>query len=209
MAELGTGQAREEVRKLLLDDDGVQDTEITLSTGKLLGIFFALVIVCSVFFTMGYLLGRSTSNGSRTEIVGTVTTSSVGSAGKPSAANKPPDVPPPAASPDAQSAQAQTGGSTSSAAAPALGQTGAASAPTEIKANPNGTYTVQVAAVSKQDDAEILVAALRKKQYPVFIAGAPGDALFHVQVGPFSDPKDAETMRSRLAGDGYNAIVKH
>ena len=66
----------------------------------------------------------------------------------------------------------------------------------------------QVAAVSKQEDADILVSALRKKQYPVFVASAPGDALFHVQVGPFSDPKDAEAMRTRLLGDGYNPIVK-
>jgi DedD protein len=29
-----------------------------------------------------------------------------------------------------------------------------------------------------------------------------------VQVGPFSDRKDAEAMRTRLSGDGYNAIVK-
>ena len=36
----------------------------------------------------------------------------------------------------------------------------------------------------------------------------PGDPLFHVQVGPFTDKKDAEAMRTRLAGDGYNAIVK-
>ena len=67
---------------------------------------------------------------------------------------------------------------------------------------------VQVAAVSKQEDAEILVTALRKKQYPVFIANAAGDPLFHVQVGPFTDRKDAEAMRTRLSGDGYNAIVK-
>ncbi len=68
---------------------------------------------------------------------------------------------------------------------------------------------VQVAAVSKQEDAEILVNALRKKQYPVFtVANVPGDSLFHVQVGPFADPREAESMRSRLAGDGYNAIVK-
>lgn len=68
---------------------------------------------------------------------------------------------------------------------------------------------VQVAAVSKQEDADILVNALRKKQYPVFVVpSVPGDSLFHVQVGPFSDSKDAEAMRSRLAGDGYNAIVK-
>jgi DedD protein len=199
MTESGTQQTREEVRKLLLDDDGSQDTEIVLSTGKLLGIFFALVVVCSVFFTMGYLLGRSTSYGSRTQIVGTVTTGG-SAAGKPSAVNKAPETPPPAPS----SAQpTQTAAATGSAPSPGSGQA------TEIKASPNGSYTVQVAAVSKQEDAEILVSALRKKQYPVFMAGGSGDALFHVQVGPFSDPKDAETMRSRLASDGYNAIVKH
>ena len=67
---------------------------------------------------------------------------------------------------------------------------------------------VQVAAVSKHEDAEILVSALQKKQYPVFIANVPGDPLFHVQVGPFSDPKDAESMKNKLSSDGYNAIVK-
>lgn len=194
MTESGTQQTREEVRKLLLDDDGTQDTEIVLSTGKLLGIFFALVVVCSVFFTMGYLLGRSTSYGRRTQIVGTVTTGG-SAAGKPSAANT---TPPPAPASTQPTQTAAAAGS-----APASGQA------TEIKANPNGAYTVQVAAVSKQEDAEILVSALRKKQYPVFMAGSSGDALYHVQVGPFSDPKDAETMRSRLASDGYNAIVKH
>lgn len=204
MSEMGTGQAREDLRRQLLDDDGVQDTEITLSTGKLLGIFFALVIVCSVFFTMGYLLGRSTSNGSRTEIVGTVT-SSGSSAGKPSAANKTPDSPPTVSSPGAAAQQVAS----NSAGSASSGQQGSSSAPTEIKASPNGTYTVQVAAVSKKEDADILVSALLKKQYPAFSASSASDALFHVQVGPFVDPKDAETMRSRLAGDGYNAIVKH
>ena len=67
---------------------------------------------------------------------------------------------------------------------------------------------VQVAAVSKQEDAEILKTALQKKQYPVFIATTAGDPLFHVQVGPFTDRKDAEVMKTRLAADGYGAIVK-
>ena len=69
--------------------------------------------------------------------------------------------------------------------------------------------TAQVAAVTKQEDAEALVNALRRKNYPVFLMASSGtDKLFHVQVGPFSEPKDAETMRAKLAGDGYNAIVK-
>jgi cell division protein FtsN len=29
-----------------------------------------------------------------------------------------------------------------------------------------------------------------------------------VQVGPYAELKDAEAMRARLIGDGYNPIVK-
>ena len=72
------------------ETDQVQDTEITLSTGKLLGIFFALAVICGVFFTMGYLLGKSTSAGGRTEIVATVPSGS--SASKPNAGNKTPEA---------------------------------------------------------------------------------------------------------------------
>lgn len=200
--------------------DEVRDTEITLSTGKLLGIFFALAIVCGVFFTMGYLLGKSTSAGGRTEIVATVPSSS---AGKPYAGNKTPEAvtqtcPPgspncapvsstadmnqSAKSSDQQtSAQQSSGGKTSD-------QSTAQSTSADVKSGAASSFMVQVAAVSKQEDAEILVTALRKKQYPVFIANAAGDPLFHVQVGPFTDRKDAEAMRTRLSGDGYNAIVK-
>ena len=35
-----------------------QDTEITLGTAKLLGLFFGLVIVCAVFFALGYRCRR-------------------------------------------------------------------------------------------------------------------------------------------------------
>jgi hypothetical protein len=202
MAELGTGR----VKSSLLDDlDETRDTEITLGTGKLLGIFFALTILCAVFFTMGYLLGKSTVAGGRTDIVGTVP-SGGNAAGKPSAVNKAPEAAQPVSSPEVTSQQASAPAPGTSAAAP---QASPAPAANDIKSNINGTYTVQVAAVSKQEDADILATALRKKQYPVFIASATGDALFHVQVGPFSTQQDADTMRNRLSADGYNAIVKH
>ena len=38
------------------DSDQLHDTEITLSTGKLLIIFFSLSIICAVFFTVGYAM---------------------------------------------------------------------------------------------------------------------------------------------------------
>jgi cell division septation protein DedD len=66
---------------------------------------------------------------------------------------------------------------------------------------------VQVAAVSKQEDGEALVDALKKKQYPAFSSPGP-DKLFHVQVGPFAEVKNAEEMRTKLMSDGYNPILK-
>ena len=62
--------------------------------------------------------------------------------------------------------------------------------------------------MSKQEDADALVGALKKKGYPVFIADATSDKFFHVQIGPFADIKDAEAMRTRLTADGYNPILK-
>jgi cell division septation protein DedD len=67
---------------------------------------------------------------------------------------------------------------------------------------------VQVAAVSKQEDADALVEALKGHQYAAFISSQPSDKLFHVQVGPFADIKDAEATRAKLVSDGYNPILK-
>ena len=200
--DLGTRQVKEDF------EDQVQDTEITLGTGKLLGIFFAVVIVCAVFFTMGYLLGKSTATGGRTEIVGAGPTGG-SAAGKPSAVAKTPEAPAPTPSPDAQTSPSSGTSSAASNAASANAPATSTAPATEIKSSPNGTFMVQVAAVSKQEDAEILKSALQKKQYPVFVANSTADALYHVQVGPFSNQQDADTMRNRLSADGYNAIVKH
>jgi cell division septation protein DedD len=77
-----------------------------------------------------------------------------------------------------------------------------------VAAPPLNAYYVQVAAVSKTEDAEALVDALKKKQYPAFSTNTPTDKLIHVQVGPYSDIKDAEAMRAKLVSDGYNPILK-
>jgi DedD protein len=92
---------------------------------------------------------------------------------------------------------------------PAPDQAAAASAPDPSIAMPTAAYFVQVAAVSKQEDADSLVDALKKKQYPAFVAATiTTDKLFRVQVGPFSEVKDAEAMRTRLIADGYSPILK-
>ena len=195
-----------------------QDTEIMLGTGKLLGIFFVLVAICGTFFGLGYALGRnsgpmalqngatSTVNSSGTKPGAGVTVSAprvVATSPEISTSAQVEQTPPPPAPADEPSASTQPAASVVPVAASSK------SSPTASDGAPGGNITVQVAAVSKQEDADVLVAALRRKNYPVFVApGASIDNLYHVQIGPFAELKDAEAMKSKLASDGYNAIVK-
>ncbi len=187
----------------------VRDTEITLGTGKLLGIFFGLVIICAVFFGLGFSMGRSSVKSTLT-LEETPTTAQVaGNTGQKNGAGTP-DRAPVANEAAANQSTDDPPQQTPVVASPAA-QTSNAPSPEMVKGtslSPNGNYAVQVAAVSKQEDADALVDALKKKAYPVFIASATSDKLFHVQVGPYSDIKDAEATKAKLTGDGYNPIVK-
>lgn len=73
---------------------------------------------------------------------------------------------------------------------------------------PSGAIMVQIAAVTHQEDANVLVSALRQRGYSVSIRNEPQDKLLHVQVGPFASRDAARVMRSKLLADGYNAILK-
>jgi DedD protein len=185
-----------------------KDTEITLGTGWMLTLFFAIVVVCAGFFAIGFSLGRKSSllginsaPGSSGEPASIV----VGASGNNSGANRavstgqgssdepaePASAPSPTASPADQSAANHP--SASAAAAPSA----------------TGGYFVQVAAVTREEDADALVEALKKKQYSAFSAkNSSADKFYHVQVGPYSEFKEAEAMRNRLISDGYNPILK-
>lgn len=192
-----------------------EDTEITLGTGKLLVLFFGLVAICAVFFALGYSLGRKSepalaaaSTAALPQASSNVAKASSGSAAPPMTFYKAveqketnPELTPP---PDNK-----TDNSTASTAAAAQTQANQPASVDPSTTVPSGGYFVQVAAVSKQDDAQALVDALKKKDYPAFIASQNNsDKLFRVQLGPFVEPKDAETMRTKLIGDGYSPILK-
>lgn len=212
--------------------DENQEHEETTGTGRLLFLFLGMVVLCAVFFGLGYSLGKNSipAVAQAAEPVPTVAQGgpkpsplNPGEAGaqvqtpstdqltfyksveqkdqpalaaKPSPGEATPQVNTPAAKEEARLAAA-------------VGMTPAAATPPATATAPAAGYTVQIAAVSRKEDADALVKALSKKQYPVFVAGVTADKLFHVQVGPFSDLKEAEAMKARLAGDGYKPIVKH
>ena len=208
-----------------------QDQEVTLGTGRLLGLFFGLVIVCALFFSMGFSLGRK----SAAEPVLAAGTAVIHTSG----ATKPsPTVPETPVKPDCASGgecppdngarsssdeltfykaveQNEPKAKLESPAKPPAPQASTRtieSKPTTPEATKPVSlsvgYLVQVAAVTKQDDADALVNALRKKNYPVLTTNGPTDKFYHVQVGPFRDVREAESMRSKLTGDGYNPILK-
>jgi cell division septation protein DedD len=67
---------------------------------------------------------------------------------------------------------------------------------------------VQIAAVSRPEDANVLVSALRQRGYGVVVRSEPQDKLLHVQVGPFANRVQAAAIKEKLLSDGYNAIIK-
>jgi DedD protein len=186
------------------------DTEITLGTGKMLVLFFGLVLLCALFFGMGFTMGKNSVR-SAPELLATP------SGARPSAANQTTQASAPQGqmSAPANSAPADNG---SAGANPPAQQAPANSTDQNAQAGQSGTtaqgtasgpgYFVQVAAVSKQEDADALVEALKGHQYQAFVAAPGADKLFHVQVGPFADIKDAEATRAKLVADGYNPILK-
>jgi len=202
-----------------------QDTEITLGTAKLLGLFFGLVVTCAVFFALGYTLGRKSDASLPATTVAALPTANGTKPARSGAAPAAPmtfykAVEQQSANPQLTPAAAVATTTDGAAAQPSAGQAADSSSGTSSQdqrsASPDpmapipGTgYFVQVAAVSKQDDAEALVDALKKKQYPAFVANSSTtDKLFRVQVGPFGDIKEAEGMRARLINDGYSPILK-
>ena len=201
----------------LHDHDSSGDREISVGTSSIVGIFFVLALICAAFFGIGYTLGRrqsqpatfsapvaattassvskpspgspakddSASSGSSSEAASA--TSPSPSVAVPVAPSKPVDVP-------------EATGSRAVKATPAL--------PVAVPAGPGASIMVQIAAVSHHEDADVLISALSRRGYTVAIRQEPQDKLFHVQIGPFANRKEADAMRQRLLADGYNAIVK-
>src|SRR5215469_17326514 len=75
--------------RLGIDETGeMADTEITLGTGKLLGIFFTAAVVCALFFGLGFNLGRASAPQPDPNVV-TALPANGSNAAKPSAATHP------------------------------------------------------------------------------------------------------------------------
>ena len=230
-----------------------EDSDVTIGPGKLLGLFFMLVVICGVFFAIGYSLGKTSAHeqalNDKSPLSASLSAPAVGdsSAAKPSAAvntkneqpsssdteqdgeQEEPDLtffdavkgdPKAAGAHDAAAAAAKPGQkketgqvTVASSAPPAPVMPVAQASPTtktttsaEVKPPMSGSFVVQIAAVTREEDAAALAGALRKKNFSVFVVNNPAvhDKFYHVQVGPFASLQDADAMKAKLMGEGYN-----
>ena len=190
------------------NEDG--EFELILGNRQLLSVFFIVVILLGVFFTMGYIVGRNS---------GTVTAELTPA---PVVDGRLPATEAPAKAPEATPAPAPSTPTETVPQQPAPATPAAEREPEppkrEPKAEPRtasgshpaaGQTYLQLAATS-QHEADIMVDVLRKKSFRAMAAEIdekPGT--FRVLVGPITDTT-ANKMRADLQGAGFpgNAAIR-
>jgi DedD protein len=204
-------------------DPNRADREISLGTPTILGLFFVLALAFAAVFSIGYTMGHHSAPPT-TAAVDPATGLAVTNAAKPSAGSssshpiatpvsQSTDAPPASAAPVQTATVPLNPPASTSTPEPHLEPRTSnlepvPTQPATSNLQPTTAFMVQVAAVSSQDVADILLSSLQKKGYSVAIHHEPQDKLLHVQIGPFADKKEAEAMRQRVLADGFNAIVK-
>lgn len=177
--------------------------------------FLALVALCAVFFSLGYVVGYNERASNPPLVAEHVA---------PPTENVPALPPPGSRSAATSSSEARQAGTKEEAA---QAQSSSPSADTGVPASSAPAFskppgpastaagagiTIQVAASHARQDAEALARILKGRGYPVFIVtpedARAGDSLFRVQVGPYPSREDAEKVRQKLVDEGFRPFIK-
>lgn len=191
-------------------------SDVTLGAGHVAGIFLGFVVLCGIFFTLGYVLGRDHTSTPVSQSQPALDSGANQNQADPNAAKTRWDFYP-----------NKKGGGSGTAATPGLtpttGGSSAESGPVSMEPKPahlriqdkppvlaggTGGVSLQVAALSNQSDALALAGFLKQKGYPAFAWGPAPDRLYHVQVGPYPNTKAAEAAKTKLEAEGFKSIVK-
>jgi len=198
-----------------------------LESRHLVGLFLGVVLLCGVFFTLGYIMGH-------TQYDTSVHAADV-AAPKPALSSAPspksePEVDRPAAPsvnewdfyskkpddrlysssgsspsqpPDGPSRDPQPRASAKPAIAPAR-MPAHFEAPHMLK----NSIVLQIAALRRAGDALALADALEQRRFPAFVVTPAADPYYRVQVGPYGSESAAEAAKRALDHQGFKAIIK-
>lgn len=188
--------------------------EVLLGNKQLLSIFFIVVILLGVFFTMGYILGKnSAAPGKPSTIAAKPPAESSGAPASTTSAfsqdQSKDDVRPlveNATAPAPAPAKTQP-------AVPAATQAQAPEPPkkavaSKIDSEPlSGKTYLQVAAV-KRPMAELVAEVLQKKGFHCILVQHPTEPVYRVLVGPAADADAVTKLRQDLEKAGFKAIAR-
>lgn len=180
--------------------------EVVLEDRHLFAAFLAVVLLCALFFTLGFILGRNQ---------GAAQQASAPTEKKPPAANQPAG---PAAGDlsfyDRVGSKPANENLKPSSAPPAATTTPspATAKPTSPNqaspsANAAGPFYVQVAALREEPDAKRLAQDLEKLGFSAVIRPPKGDALYRVLVGPLENEELAAAAKRRLEAHGFRPMI--
>jgi DedD protein len=213
--------------------NGKRGGDRILESRHLVGLFLGVVLLCGVFFTLGYVMGRTQYGGAVHAADPPPKYSAPVAIPPKSASKEAPAMPPakPSADPGWDFYPNKTADNRLEAAAPAKGAPPAPAAanknsnsvaPASVKVvNPKepprfqapvlgkNSIVLQVAAIKQQRDALDMADVLQKKKFPSFVASSPADSFYHVQVGPYPDLASAENAKRALEQLGFKSIIKH
>jgi DedD protein len=200
-----------------------------LESRHLVGLFLGVVLLCGVFFTLGYVMGRNQFGGSVHASDSTIR-NVPSSSPKPKAAEQPgPTAPdwdfypngnkkdtdhltqpaPPvksAAAPSATAKPVPPAGAPPVATRPAANDT--KNPRLQPQATPKSGILLQIAALRRQGDALEMAEAIQQKKFPCFVVTPSSDNYYRVQVGPYQDIASAEAAKRSLEQLGFKPIIK-
>jgi cell division septation protein DedD len=201
-----------------------------LESRHLIVLFLGIVLLCGVFFTLGYVIGHNQYDGAvQAAEAPEATVPLVPKASKlPSTdgaraaspapvnnewdfysknasnhlepAEKPSSPPVPSAKPLDKENSAPP--------AAEIAKTVPVSARFQPPRMLKGSVVLQVAAVTHQSDAIAMADALQRKKFSAFVLAPSGDNFYRVQVGPYRDQRSAEAAGKALERAGFKAIIK-
>jgi septal ring-binding cell division protein DamX len=203
-----------------------------LESRHLVGLFLGVVLLCGVFFTLGYVMGKTqfdavhaasaTNSKQPANVVPTPPTKGKGATSAapgsdpawdsydPTKKNNdehiepaPKAVPGPAA-PTAANSKPTPSPSVTKQAAPPAKQAGKYAPPAMSKS----AIVLQVAAVTQQRDALEVADELQRKKFPAFITTPTTDNFYRVQIGPYADMAAAQAAMRALEQAGFKVIIK-
>jgi cell division septation protein DedD len=206
--------------------------ERVLEGRHVIGLFFLMLLFSGVFFTLGYVMGRNQYEGQvRAESTHDMNAPILPrSDASPKHSNNPVNPEP---TPDATAAPSsdwefyragekkasddhlkpvpapKTVATSGAKPLTSSKSSGAASKLFSSVAAARGSYSLQVAALTRESDALALAANLQKRKFPAYVLSPQGDKFYRVQVGPYADQKSADAARKGLESAGFKAIVKH